>query len=107
VTFSGSVIAFGKLSGRISGKPLILPARHWLNLALLLAAIWFAYDFVQQSAAGRPRAAHHHDAHRAAVRRAHGHGHRRRRHAGGGVHAQQLFRVGRRRPPASCWATIC
>jgi H+-translocating NAD(P) transhydrogenase subunit beta len=52
VTFSGSVIAFGKLSGRISGKPLILPARHWLNLALLLAAVWFAYDFVQQSAAG-------------------------------------------------------
>ena len=52
VTFSGSIIAFGKLSGRISGKPLILPARHWLNLALLLAAVWFAYDFVQQSAAG-------------------------------------------------------
>jgi NAD(P) transhydrogenase subunit beta len=52
VTFSGSIIAFGKLSGRISGKPLMLPARHWLNLALLLAAVWFAYDFVQQSAAG-------------------------------------------------------
>ena len=32
VTFSGSVIAFGKLSGRIGGKPLTLPARHWLNL---------------------------------------------------------------------------
>jgi NAD(P) transhydrogenase subunit beta len=52
VTFSGSIIAFGKLSGRISGKPLMLPARHWLNLALLLAAVWFAYEFVQQSAAG-------------------------------------------------------
>ncbi|MGK2924466.1 MAG: Re/Si-specific NAD(P)(+) transhydrogenase subunit beta [Lysobacterales bacterium] len=52
VTFSGSIIAFGKLSGRISGKPLMLPARHWLNLALLLAAVWFAYVFVQQSAAG-------------------------------------------------------
>ena len=52
VTFSGSVIAFGKLSGRISGKPLMLPARHWLNLILLLAAIWFGYEFVQQSAAG-------------------------------------------------------
>ncbi len=33
VTFSGSVIAFGKLSGKIGGKPLLLPARHWLNLA--------------------------------------------------------------------------
>jgi len=52
VTFSGSVIAFGKLSGRIGGKPLILPARHWLNLLLLLGAIWYGYGFVEQSAAG-------------------------------------------------------
>jgi len=51
VTFSGSVIAFGKLSGRMSGSPLTLPGRHWLNLGLLLAAIWFAYEFVVQSAA--------------------------------------------------------
>jgi NAD(P) transhydrogenase subunit beta len=52
VTFSGSVIAFGKLSGRIGGKPMLLPARHWLNLLLLLAAIWFGYQFVVESAAG-------------------------------------------------------
>jgi NAD(P) transhydrogenase subunit beta len=39
VTLSGSVIAFCKLSGRIGGKPLLLPARHWLNLGLLLAVI--------------------------------------------------------------------
>ena len=52
VTFSGSVIAFGKLSGRISGNPLILPARHWLNLLLLLGAIYYGYAFVQQSVAG-------------------------------------------------------
>ena len=52
VTFSGSVIAFGKLSGRISGNPMLLPARHWLNLLLLLGAIWFGYQFVQQSVAG-------------------------------------------------------
>ena len=52
VTFSGSVIAFGKLSGRIGGKPLTLPARHWLNLALLIGAIYFGYAFVQESAAG-------------------------------------------------------
>jgi NAD(P) transhydrogenase subunit beta len=52
VTFSGSVIAFGKLSGKISGNPLILPARHWLNLMLLLGSIYCGYEFVQQSAAG-------------------------------------------------------
>jgi NAD(P) transhydrogenase subunit beta len=52
VTFSGSVIAFGKLSGRISGNPLILPARHWLNLLILLGAIYYGYAFVQQSAQG-------------------------------------------------------
>ncbi|MCH8943719.1 MAG: Re/Si-specific NAD(P)(+) transhydrogenase subunit beta [Proteobacteria bacterium] len=52
VTFSGSVIAFGKLSGRIGGKPLTLPGRHLFNLGLLLGAIWFGYEFVVQSAAG-------------------------------------------------------
>jgi len=52
ITFSGSVIAFGKLSGRIGGKPLTLPGRHWFNLALLIGAIWFGREFVIQSAAG-------------------------------------------------------
>lgn len=46
VTFSGSLIAFGKLNGRIGGKPLLLPARHWLNLAGLLAVIWFGRAFI-------------------------------------------------------------
>jgi NAD(P) transhydrogenase subunit beta len=46
VTLSGSVIAFGKLSGRIGGKPLLLPARHWLNLAGLLVVLWFGYKFL-------------------------------------------------------------
>jgi NAD(P) transhydrogenase subunit beta len=52
VTFSGSVIAFGKLSGRISGSPMLLPARHWLNLLLLLGSIYYGVEFVQQSAQG-------------------------------------------------------
>ena len=52
VTFSGSVIAFGKLSGKMSGNPLILPARHWLNLTILVVVIYFGYAFVVQSAAG-------------------------------------------------------
>src|SRR6476620_8963536 len=45
VTFTGSIVAFLKLSARISSKPLMLPARHWLNLAALLVSagllVWF------------------------------------------------------------------
>ena len=52
VTFSGSVIAFGKLSGKIGGAPLTLPARHWLNLGLLLIALWAGWQFVEQSPLG-------------------------------------------------------
>ena len=33
VTFSGSLVAFGKLNGKIGGSPMLLPGRHWLNLA--------------------------------------------------------------------------
>jgi len=47
VTFAGSVIAFGKLSGRISGNPVLLPGRHWLNLAGLLVVIYFGGVFMQ------------------------------------------------------------
>src|SRR5947209_2179089 len=46
VTFTGSVIAFLKLSGRMSGAPIILPARHAINIALAVAIValivWFA-----------------------------------------------------------------
>jgi NAD(P) transhydrogenase subunit beta len=46
VTFSGSVIAFGKLKGIISGKPLLLPARHWINLGLGIASVYLGVEFV-------------------------------------------------------------
>jgi NAD(P) transhydrogenase subunit beta len=46
VTFAGSVIAFGKLSGRIGGNPILLPGRHWMNLAGLLVVIWFGREFM-------------------------------------------------------------
>jgi len=46
VTFSGSVIAFGKLSARIGGKPVLLPARHWINLIGLIVVIWFGWRFI-------------------------------------------------------------
>jgi len=50
VTFTGSVIAFLKLSGRMSGKPITLPGRHVINLALAAALIFFIYGFfVSQS----------------------------------------------------------
>ena len=51
VTFTGSVIAFLKLSGRMSGKPITLPGRHVINLALAAGLIFFVYGFfVSQSA---------------------------------------------------------
>ena len=46
VTFSGSLIAFGKLSAKIGGKPVLLPARHWINLVGLIVVIGFGYRFV-------------------------------------------------------------
>ncbi len=52
LTLSGSVVAFLKLSARIGGKPMLLPARHWLNLSLLIASIWLGMVFVNQSALG-------------------------------------------------------
>src|SRR5512136_2981475 len=45
ITFTGSVIAFLKLSGRMSGKPITLPGRHVINIALAVALIFFIYHF--------------------------------------------------------------
>jgi len=46
VTFSGSLIAFGKLSAKIGGRPLLLPGRHWMNLLGLVVVIWFGREFL-------------------------------------------------------------
>jgi len=46
VTFSGSLIAFGKLAGKIGGKPMLLPGRHFLNLIGLLVVIVFGWQFL-------------------------------------------------------------
>src|SRR5512138_2679848 len=46
VTFSGSLIAFGKLSAKITGKPVLLPGRHWINLAGLLVVLYFGGVFI-------------------------------------------------------------
>lgn len=52
VTFSGSIIAFGKLRGSISGNPLLIPARHWVNAGMVLASIWLGVLFVQSGSTG-------------------------------------------------------
>ena len=49
VTTTGSVIAFGKLSGVIDGKPLALPARNLLNLIAIGACIWLGFMFISHA----------------------------------------------------------
>lgn len=51
LTFTGSLLAFGKLQGILTSAPLLLPARHWLNLAILLACIYFGILFVTAAGA--------------------------------------------------------
>jgi proton-translocating NAD(P)+ transhydrogenase subunit beta len=46
LTFTGSVIAFLKLSARMSGAPIILPARHVINIVLALALVFFIVHMV-------------------------------------------------------------
>jgi len=46
ITFTGSIIAFGKLNGKISGKPLMLPGRHLLNIAMMVAVVVLGVMFM-------------------------------------------------------------
>ncbi|MEH6471243.1 MAG: Re/Si-specific NAD(P)(+) transhydrogenase subunit beta [Halopseudomonas sp.] len=48
-TFSGSIIAFGKLRGIVRSKPLLLPGRHYLNLGALFLCIIFGSSFIGAS----------------------------------------------------------
>ena len=91
ITFTGSIIAFLKLDGRMSGKPIMLPFRHVINIALLVLIVFFIvglavseshFDFwaVVALVAGARRAADHAD--------------RRRRYAGRRLDAEFLFRLG-------------
>jgi NAD(P) transhydrogenase subunit beta len=52
ITFTGSVIAFGKLQGTISSKPLMLPARHWMNLAGLVVCVILFFAFIDAESTG-------------------------------------------------------
>jgi NAD(P) transhydrogenase subunit beta len=51
LTFTGSVIAFLKLSARMSGAPIILPFRHVINIALALALVFFIFGLVRSGSA--------------------------------------------------------
>ncbi|MBL3200633.1 NAD(P) transhydrogenase subunit beta, partial [Klebsiella pneumoniae] len=46
VTFTGSVVAFGKLQGTITGKPLLIPGRHFINLLMLAVTAALGVLFV-------------------------------------------------------------
>ena len=94
VTFTGSIVAFLKLSARIKSNPLMLPGKNLLNLGALVGfaalTIWFVVDpqlwlLVAVTAD------------RAAAGLAPGRLHRRRRHAGRRLDAEQLLRLGRGR----------
>ncbi|MDX2257732.1 MAG: NAD(P)(+) transhydrogenase (Re/Si-specific) subunit beta [Hyphomicrobiaceae bacterium] len=52
ITFTGSVIAFAKLSGKMSGKPIILPARHAINIGLFIAIIALIVLLMQSGGIG-------------------------------------------------------
>ncbi|SFU67921.1 Re/Si-specific NAD(P)(+) transhydrogenase subunit beta [Xenorhabdus koppenhoeferi] len=52
VTFTGSVVAFGKLRGNISSKPLMLPHRHKLNLAALIVSLILMFTFIRTESIG-------------------------------------------------------
>lgn len=52
ITFTGSVVAFGKLKALISSKPLTLPARHLLNVAMLVGTVVLGWQFMQAGSAG-------------------------------------------------------
>ncbi|MBE9014030.1 Re/Si-specific NAD(P)(+) transhydrogenase subunit beta [Pseudanabaenaceae cyanobacterium LEGE 13415] len=46
VTFTGSIVAFGKLRGLVSSKPLMIPGRHFLNIGLLVACVALGAQFL-------------------------------------------------------------
>ena len=91
VTFTGSIVAFTKLQGLVSGAPMVFPGQHPLNALLGLTMIglivWLCATESHTAfwALGRPRLRH---------RRIDHHSHRWRRHAGGDLHAQLLLGLG-------------
>ncbi|OAT54646.1 NAD(P) transhydrogenase subunit beta [Providencia heimbachae] len=52
ITFTGSIVAYGKLSGKMSSKPMMLPNRHKLNLAALVVSLILLVIFVRTDSVG-------------------------------------------------------
>ena len=52
LTFTGSVIAYGKLDGKIASKPLMIPARHWINGAMLVVCLLLGWWFIATGSFG-------------------------------------------------------
>ena len=52
VTFTGSLVAFAKLQGILSGRPLLLPGRNWFNLVVLLILLWLGYEYLVAETGG-------------------------------------------------------
>ena len=93
MTFTGSIIAFLKLDGRMSGAPILLPQRHLINGCLGVALVLLIVLFYATQSRGLLLA---HRARLARARRAADRADRRRRHAGRHLDAQFLFRLGGR-----------
>ena len=51
LTFTGSVVAWGKLDGQISSRPLMIPARHWINVGMLLVCGLLGWWFLSTASA--------------------------------------------------------
>jgi len=49
ITFTGSVIAYGKLAGIVDGKALVLPGRNLLNIAMVLVSIYLGYLYMNHA----------------------------------------------------------
>jgi NAD(P) transhydrogenase subunit beta len=53
ITFTGSIVAFGKLQGLLGGKPLLLPGRHAMNLAAVAVSLALSVVFIDAESTGR------------------------------------------------------
>ena len=94
MTFTGSIVAFGKLRGKISSKPLMLPNRHKLNLAALVVSFVLLVVFVRTESVGLQVLALLVMTIIALAFGWHGGLHRWGRYAGCGVDAELLLRLG-------------
>ena len=98
ITFTGSVAAFGKLQGLISSRPLMLPLRHWINLAIIIACLWLGAEFLgAESQQSGTKFSAHHDRAGLFIGAAPCSRDRWRGYAGRHFNAEQLFGLGCRR----------